>query len=202
METLTYRPLTPSDWPQVLALFGERGACGGCWCMYWRVPRGGKLWQSVKGKQNRESLRVLVESGCQHAILAFDGETPVGWCAFGPRETFPRVERARAFVRDWKPGTWSVVCFFILPKWRRRGVAGELLAAAVARAKALGAREIEGYPAPAKGTLPGAFIYTGVPSLFEKAGFTRIETGAARPLYLLKPQMDTDQTGTGRGFLI
>ena len=42
----TVIPLTPDRWADFETLFGERGACGGCWCTFWRVPavgvRGGK----------------------------------------------------------------------------------------------------------------------------------------------------------------
>jgi hypothetical protein len=36
---LTVRPLTPDLWPALEDLFGENGAVGGCWCMYWRIGR-------------------------------------------------------------------------------------------------------------------------------------------------------------------
>ena len=32
-------PLTPGRWQDLVALFGERGACGGCWCMTPRLTR-------------------------------------------------------------------------------------------------------------------------------------------------------------------
>ena len=32
-------PLTPDLWPAFEALFGAAGACMGCWCTHWRVPR-------------------------------------------------------------------------------------------------------------------------------------------------------------------
>jgi len=32
-------PLTKARWPQFELLFGQRGACGGCWCMLWRLNR-------------------------------------------------------------------------------------------------------------------------------------------------------------------
>jgi len=34
---LTIRPLTADLWPAFENLFGENGACNGCWCMYWRI---------------------------------------------------------------------------------------------------------------------------------------------------------------------
>ena len=168
------RPLESSDWPVIVQLFGEKGACGGCWCMWPRVPRGGKLWEDLKGAKNRERFRRLVRAGEVHGVLAFCGETPVGWCCFGPRRTFPRLETVRALKRDWSDDTWSIVCFYIPAAWRGRGIATQLLEAASKRALTLGAREIEGYPAvPNKPgqPLPAVFAWTGVPALFERAGY-------------------------------
>ncbi len=42
-------PLTPELWPALERLFGAHGACGGCWCMWWRVERGGKTWKDIQG---------------------------------------------------------------------------------------------------------------------------------------------------------
>jgi hypothetical protein len=30
-------PLTPDLWPDLEDLFGKKGACNGCWCMYCRI---------------------------------------------------------------------------------------------------------------------------------------------------------------------
>ena len=35
---ITIHPATPDTWRDLETLFGEKGACGGCWCMAWRVP--------------------------------------------------------------------------------------------------------------------------------------------------------------------
>ncbi len=104
---LTTRPLTRNDWPVIEALFGANGACGGCWCMWWRVPMGGKVWEAAKGVPNREAFRSLVQSGRASGVLAFDGDRPVGWCAVGPRADFPRLERSKALARPWSDTTWS-----------------------------------------------------------------------------------------------
>jgi GNAT superfamily N-acetyltransferase len=179
------RPVTPEDWQHIETLFGPRGACGGCWCMSWRVPHHGKAWEAVKGEKNRASLQALTVAGNLHAVLAFDGEQPVGWCSFGPRATFPRLETVRALAHEWDAGTWSVVCFFIDRHWRKRGVGVALLEAATARAFELGAERVEGYPAvPAKGELPAAFAWTGVPKLFEAAGYEKAPHQASRPTYI------------------
>lgn len=183
---MTVRTVTPEDWPNIEALFGERGACGGCWCMWWRVPRGGKLWESVKGEPNRVALRKLARAGALHAVMAFENGEPAGWCCFGPRADFPRVETVRAIrPQPWGEGTWAVVCFYIPARWRNRGVAGRLLEAATRRAFELGAEEVQGYPAvPGKGHLPAAFAYTGVPRLFEAAGYTEARREGSRAVWV------------------
>jgi GNAT superfamily N-acetyltransferase len=187
-DSIQVRPLTPTDWPVIELLFGDNGACGGCWCMWWRVPKGGKTWEQAKGKKNRDAFRRLVKAGKVHGVLAFAGEEPVGWCCFGPRSTFPRIERVRALQRETPDTTWSVVCFYIPARWRGKGVATELVKTATERAFALGAKEVEGFPvvpkkAPDK--VPAAFAWTGIPALFEAAGYEEMERpDASRPIYL------------------
>ncbi len=174
--TLTARLLRDDDWPTIEELFGPNGACGGCWCMWWRVPRGGKLWDRMKGKNNRAAFRKLVESGEVHGVLAFSDGKPVGWCSFGPRRSHPRLERVRALRRNSPEGTWAILCFYIPSAWRRRGVARLLLQEATTQAFKLGAREIEAYPVVANssaGPVPAAFAWTGVAALFEAAGYKK-----------------------------
>lgn len=31
---LSFKPLTTATWKDFEKLFGEKGACAGCWCMY------------------------------------------------------------------------------------------------------------------------------------------------------------------------
>ena len=192
MNTVTRihtRPLARDDWATVEALFGPRGACGGCWCMWWRVPMGGRTWEAAKGEPNRAAFRNLVKAGEASGVLAFAQDEPVGWCAVGPRADFPRIDRSRALARDWSAATWSLNCLFVPPRWRGQGVARALVVAAVDLARRHGAAEIEAYPqslAPGE-RQAGAFVWTGVPGLYEPLGFRRQgEPGRGRALYLLK----------------
>ena len=188
--TLRTRALVPEDWPALARLFGPNGACGGCWCMWPRVEKGGKTWEAQKGPRNRARFQKLVQQGQVHGVLAFAGDEPVGWCSFGPRVDFPRLAGIKALAAvPPAPGTWSVVCFYIPARWRGRGVAELLLAAATRRAIALGATRVEGYPQDTKGkALPAAFAWTGVPRLFEKVGYRRLPLArGSRPVFVVDP---------------
>jgi hypothetical protein len=46
---LKIRALTPDLWPQFEVLFGRTGACGGRWCLYWRI---GSAYQNAPRETN------------------------------------------------------------------------------------------------------------------------------------------------------
>jgi GNAT superfamily N-acetyltransferase len=172
-ERFTFHPLTPDRFSDFETLFGERGACGGCWCMWWRLPR--PEFRNGKGAGNRRAMKRLVDSGTSPGILAYRDGAPIGWCCVGPRDDFPPLARSRVLARVDDRPVWSVVCFFVARPWRRRGVTVRLLEAAVEHARRHGARVVEGYPiVPRKGEMPAAFAFMGLPSAFERAGFREI----------------------------
>ncbi|NLG27873.1 MAG: GNAT family N-acetyltransferase, partial [Chloroflexi bacterium] len=75
---LTWRPLTSADWSDFEALFGPKGACAGCWCMWFRESRA--LWKERQGEGNRLAMQALVESGGEPGLLAYSDGDVVGWC--------------------------------------------------------------------------------------------------------------------------
>jgi len=77
-------PLTAQRWPDLEKLFGPRGACAGCWCMYWRLPA--REYRSSSGEGNRKAFRRIVKDGAVPGLLAYERGEPVGWCAVEPRE--------------------------------------------------------------------------------------------------------------------
>jgi GNAT superfamily N-acetyltransferase len=179
---LEFHPLTLKRWKDLENLFGERGACGGCWCMWWRLKRS--EFERQKGKKNKAALKKIVRSGQVPGIIAYSDGEPVGWCSIGPRETYPALERSRVLKRiDDKP-VWSIICLFVARPFRKKGVSAEMLRAAVAFAKRKGARIVEGYPIePKKGRWPDAFVWTGLPSAYLKAGFKEVHRGSpTRPI--------------------
>jgi GNAT superfamily N-acetyltransferase len=184
---ITTHPLTPDRWPALESLFGANGACGGCWCMLWRAPYGGARFAADKGEPNRRKLESLVRAGHAHGCLAYDGDTPVGWVSADFAERFPYFERSRSFTPP-PPGTFVVTCFFVPAKHRGRGIATTLLQSAVALAKARKAHRIHGFPVEPHGkTVAAAFAWTGVPALFEAAGFTPVPHEATGKTYYALP---------------
>jgi GNAT superfamily N-acetyltransferase len=173
---------TPSRWRDLDSLFGERGACGGCWCMAWRLQR--KDWLSGKGAGNKRALRRLVDGGHKPGILGYVGREVVAWCSVGPREQFAHLERSRVLAPVDDAPVWSVSCLFVKKEHRRRGLSAEMLRAAVEFAGKQGAHAVEGYPVePTMTKTPDPFVWTGVPSSFRAAGFREVaRRSRSRPI--------------------
>src|SRR5260370_39480477 len=87
-KKLTIRPLTPDLWPALVELFGEHGACNGCWCMYWRI--GGGYRQRARAR-NRAAFREGGRRGPPPGLLAFGGAGGVGWGQVTPRHSLARL---------------------------------------------------------------------------------------------------------------
>jgi GNAT superfamily N-acetyltransferase len=170
---ITTKELKPELWPQVEQLFGVNGACGGCWCQAWRIERG-ERWKDIKGANAKSRLRRGIRSKTTFGVVAFVGKSPVGWCTFGPRLSFPRLQQARTLRCDDVERVWSVPCFFVARGYRGQGVATAMLAHAVRVMKRRKVAIVEGYPSKpdANGRYINTFAWTGTRSLFEQAGFT------------------------------
>jgi GNAT superfamily N-acetyltransferase len=170
---ITFHPAAAERWGDVEALFGERGACAGCWCMYWRLDA--KEYTAGKGAGNRAALRRIVRRGDEPGVLAYAGEEPIGWCAVAPREEYPRLDRSRVLARLDDEPVWSISCLFVARPWRKRGVSQALIEAAVAHARERGAKIVESYPIDPAKPQADAFVWTGIASAYERVGFREIE---------------------------
>jgi GNAT superfamily N-acetyltransferase len=169
-------PATPDRWDDVVAILG-RGSDRddrGCWC---QAPRGldsGGYGASEPGVR-RDLLRSQLADEPPAGMLAYVGGEVAGWCGFGPRLSLPRLQNSRTIPKvDDKP-VWSVLCFNVLPAFRRRGVAAALLAGVVDYARRSGVPGVEAYPIdPEGGRVDTGFGYVGVTPMFDKLGFERI----------------------------
>jgi len=168
----SFHALTPARWDDVVRLFGPRGACAGCWCMF---PRNTSSEGSTSGEPNRRAFRKLVKQGPPPGMLAYEGDVPVGWVAIAPRAEYRRFERSRVLAPVDDREVWSVPCFFVARSHRGRGLTVALLRAACAWARDRGARLVEGYPVDTRGQVYAAtFAFHGLPSVFAAAGFREV----------------------------
>jgi len=169
---LNYKPVTPDRWNDFEKLFGQRGACGGCWCMTWRLLKAQFDFQ--KGDQNKKAMKDIIKNGRVPGVMAYHKTEPIGWCSIEPREYFPRLAMARTLRPiDDKP-VWSISCLFIAKDYRKQNIAVDLVKAAVKYAKTQKANIVEAYPydlTAKDAPLPDPFVWTGVIQIYSKAGF-------------------------------
>jgi GNAT superfamily N-acetyltransferase len=181
IENLKFKPVTPARWDDFAKLFGQKGACGGCWCMNWRLQA--KEFEQNKGAGNKRAMKKIVLSGKIPGLLAYAGNEPIGWCSVAPRETFVRLERSRNFKPIDDKQVWSIACLFIAKPFRAQGVSVALLKATVAHVKKKGGKIVEGYPVEPDKKWPDAFAWTGVTSAYVKAGFKEVlRRSPSRPI--------------------
>ena len=196
---LVFHPVTTDRWIDLESLFGPRGACGGCWCMYWRLSRAG--FNQFKGEGNRQFLKSIVDSGEVPGLLAYHAGKAVGWVSVEPRPAFPALGRSRILKPVDERPVWSVVCFFVARGYRRKGVTVALLKAAVEYARQQGAEILEGYPVePKDAKAPDPFVYTGLASAFLQAGFEEaLRRSETRPImrYVFPPFPNPAPQGAG-----
>jgi len=180
--TISVKPLNRNLWTDFEELFGLNGACGGCWCMYWKLR--GKAYDESKGPAARQMHKSIVDAGTVTGLLAYAEGEVVGWVAVEPRAEYEKLAYSRVLTPvDDKP-VWSVTCFYVAKAYRRRGVTVSLLKAAVKYVKRQGGKIVEGYPVDAKKNMPAPFVYTGTASAFQKAGFKEVARNSpTRPIF-------------------
>jgi len=174
--TLDPKPLTPDRWSDFEALFGDKGAYGGCWCMWWRITR--REFEAGQGDGNRLAMKTIVDSGEIPGLLFYVDDHPVAWCSVAPRENYASLNRSRVLKKVDDTPVWSLVCLFVDKSFRNQGLIQEILKGAIDYVRGQGGKVIEAYPtAPREGRLPPVSSYMGLPSMFEKVGFVEV----ARP---------------------
>lgn len=175
---LTVRPLTSKTFPDLEALFAQKGCsfARDCWCMGYRLS--GKVIPP-KGTSLAEHRKTLIEDRARHkpapGLIGYDKSgAPVGWVTFGPREEFARLKRSPVMKPVDDTPVWSILCFVVPSPHRGQGVAAEMLSHAVAFAKKSGVPAIEAYPIDKAERSQSQFLWHGAMSMFEKAGFKEI----------------------------
>ena len=180
---LTVEPLSKKNWGKFIELFGVKGACGNCWCMYYRLSKS-DFQEGKIDEGNKNAMKELVWNNQPAGLMALYEGRAIAWCAFAPRENFSKLGRSRVHKRiDDKP-VWSIPCFFIHKDFRRQGVSVKLLKGVIQYAKENRIKIVEAYPTiPTKDILPDTFAWIGLYKSFERAGFEIVDrTSKNRPM--------------------
>ena len=165
--------IRPADWTGFSAVMGEKGGCGGCWCMLWRLSKA--EMDAQMGAGNRAAMKALFEAGEVPGLVAYHDAVAVGWIQVAPRAEFPRLERSRVLQPVDDLPVWSVSCFLVDKRFRRTGLSVQLLRAACDFAQERGAEVLEGYPIDTpKKSYPPVYAWTGFAGAFQAAGFTEV----------------------------
>jgi GNAT superfamily N-acetyltransferase len=192
------RVASAERWDDVVAVMGEKGAYGGCWCMFWRQDN--QEIHSQTASDNRAALQRLVTSGRPVGLLLYRDDTPVGWCQIAPRPDFWRLFHTRGLDLENPDdaSVWSITCVYVARGARGEGAAGQLVQAAVEHAARQGASVIEAYPVADPSTGRKTQLSSGTVGLFSGAGFTTVSPSAGRRVLMrrLPPKVcepDVDQ---------
>jgi GNAT superfamily N-acetyltransferase len=167
-------------WDDVVAVMEEDGAYDGCWCMFWRQDN--QKIHSQTASDNRAALQRLVTSQRPIGLLLYRDDRPVGWCQVAPRPDFWRLFHTRGLDLENPSDTsvWSITCVYVKRGERGKGVAGQLVQAAVEYAAQQGASVIEAYPVADPSTGRKTQLSSGTVGMFSKAGFTTVSPPTGR----------------------
>jgi len=154
---------------------------GSCWCIFYQraKPAGRGLSPAEQRRINRRDKAAFVREGRSHAILVYDGRTPVGWCQYGPADELPRIDAGRGYHKVGRPTgserLWRITCFFVAPKHRGHGVAKLALNAALRSIRDQGGGVVEAYPVVSAGmTSVPEWRWFGTPNMFRREGFETV----------------------------
>ncbi len=128
----------------------------------------------------------IVASDRQPGLLAYLDGVPVGWIAVAPREEHDQLVRSPTFKPPdlQEVGVFAVTCFFVHPSARRRGVARQLIRAAVDRARSRGATAVEAYAADGLGG-SSSQDFMGVRDWFVDEGFEPVRKARSKTVVRL-----------------
>lgn len=184
-KQVQFKTLTAANWPLFEQLMGEKGGCGGCWCMYFRLPA--KEFKENKHAGNKSMMHQLVKEANPVGLMAIYKNEAIGWVALSPREHLYRIERSRTLKRIDDKQVWSVSCFFIKKEYRKKGLSQLLVKAVIAYARKNNISALEAYPViPYADKSPDVFLWTGILSAFTGNGFNVVkESGQSKTMVRL-----------------
>ena len=174
----TTRELSARTFRDFAALAVQQGEC---WCIFYQRPRpvGRGLSAGLRSALNRKDKEALVVEKRSHAILVYDGKTPIGWCQYGRRDELPRIDARRTY-RETPPADetetlWRITCFFVARSHRGKGIAKFALHAALESIRRQGGGTVEAYPVVSeKMAAVAEWRWFGTVGMFRREGFRTV----------------------------
>ncbi|HKW05604.1 MAG TPA: GNAT family N-acetyltransferase [Nitrososphaerales archaeon] len=124
---------------------------------------------------NFQTQKSLVDKGRSHGILIYEGDDPIGWCQYGLKDEFPRIDNGPGYRKlsldDGTKRLWRITCFCVEKKHRNQGVAKACLRAALSSIRAQGGGIVEAFPTNQKTTLTA---HRGTVTMFGNERFTKV----------------------------
>jgi GNAT superfamily N-acetyltransferase len=191
---LTTKAMSEDTWPDFEALFGKhRGARGGCWCIYYLCTS--TQFNGMSRDERRDFHKGLVMEGKARGILVYEGDTPVGWCQFGPPDVLVQYSRGRAYkllelAEEDRP-QWRISCLFTDKHRRSRGIAKFTLHAAMEEIARLGGGVTEAFPFDVEGLRHNQFC--GSVDMYLREGFSPV-TRLGKNVLLMRRKVSTAES--------
>ncbi|HEY8796304.1 MAG TPA: GNAT family N-acetyltransferase [Candidatus Dormibacteraeota bacterium] len=170
------RDVGPALLPAYLDFFDKRAfrdfpEWQSCYCIETHLPAN--MTDDERGERvaedNRRDMSESIKRGEVTALLAFEGDKPIGWCNYGETTRLSGVMHRFGLAASDHDGVGSVACFVIASPYRGHHVASMLLDAAVERLRAKGVRAVEAYPRRSDDSQHSN--YRGPLAMFVRAGF-------------------------------
>jgi GNAT superfamily N-acetyltransferase len=169
---LVFRPVSRRTKEDFVALFERPGTQRQCWCMVWRATK--EEGRSTIPAVRREQMLRRIDQGTTVGLLGYDSDEPVAWVSIAPKETYNKLGGPDPVEGEI---VWSLACMILRPTHRHRGLAYELIAAAVELATRNGATIVEAYPVDPESP---SYRYMGFVPAFERAGFVEVQMAGSR----------------------
>jgi ribosomal protein S18 acetylase RimI-like enzyme len=174
-------PLTAERVDDFFRLHSVEQGCGWCYCVAWWTPTW-QGWGERTAEENYKMRMDLFDQGHHDGYLAYREGEPIGWCQVGRRDRLPKLlDQFDLAQASEGPDIWSITCFLVAPKWRRKKVATTMLAAILDDLRARGVEIVEAYP-KRDDAMDDLDLWNGAESMYLQAGFEVVRDHDERPI--------------------
>lgn len=161
-------------WPDFERLFESRGGPKWCWCRMFRRDESGGMPRTRADM--KRAMERKIESGVHVGLLAYVDGGPAAWCSVASRTTFVKPGGV-ALPGEDPAAVWSLTCFYVASRLRRRGLMGLLIEEALRHARRNGAAVVEAYPVESDAP---SYRFCGFAPVFAAHGFEEVGRAGLR----------------------